>query len=156
MIVTVVGRGQLNNSGMLFLCYIVQKHLHAHIPLVSLLTTQFHRILIMSAIPTIDMRNIDAKALLEIDMACRDHGFFKLIGHGLNDLIDQMWEQTSIFFASPRELKVSVMRTEENAFGYYDRELTKQMRDQKETFDFPCVASYHKITIGNNREALPF
>ena len=98
----------------------------------------------MSTIPTIDMRNIDSKALLEIDLACRDHGFFKLIGHGLNDLIDQMWGQASLFFAAPRDLKVSVMRTADNAFGYYDRELTKQKRDQKETFDFHGNAAWEK------------
>ena len=90
----------------------------------------------MPTVPTIDLSNIDAAALAAIDQACLDHGFFKLKGHGLNDAIDEMWREARRFFALPRDIKQSVMRQPDRAFGYFDRELTKQKRDKKEVFDY--------------------
>ena len=76
----------------------------------------------MPTVPTIDLSNIDAAALAAIDQACLDHGFFKLKGHGLNDAIDEMWHEARRFFALPRDIKQSVMRQPDRAFGYFDRE----------------------------------
>lgn len=87
-------------------------------------------------IPIIDISNIDDKALRDIDMACRDHGFFNLVGHGLNDLIDEVLSQTKLFFDAPQALKEEVRKKEDEAFGYYDREITKKKRDVKEVFDY--------------------
>jgi len=90
----------------------------------------------MSTVPTIDIQNIDNAALDTIDTACRDHGFFLLIGHGLDPLMADMWQQAAAFFAAASATKGAVMRTATNPLGYFDRELTKRKRDQKETFDF--------------------
>ena len=71
-----------------------------------------------------------------IDRACRDHGFFLIENHGLEEQFDDVWQVTQSFFALPRERKRAILRTFENPMGYFDRELTKQKRDQKEIFDF--------------------
>ena len=39
------------------------------------------------------------------------------------------------FFSLSRESKRSILRTEGNHWGFYDRELTKNVRDWKEIFD---------------------
>ncbi len=90
----------------------------------------------MDRVPTIDIADPDRASLEALDAACRDHGFFLLIGHGLDDLIDRTWDQTRRFFDSEAALKREVVRTEANPLGWYDRELTKRRRDHKEVFDF--------------------
>ena len=95
----------------------------------------------MSKVPIIDIRAFleggkDANPRRALDTACRDHGFFLLTGHGMDDLIDAAWAESRAFFASPKMLKRSVERSRDNALGYFDRELTKQKRDRKEVFDF--------------------
>ncbi len=90
----------------------------------------------MEQVPTIDISRPDAAAVAALDAACRDHGFFLLEGHGLDDLIARTWQQTRDFFDAPATWKRSVQRTETSPLGYYDRELTKRKRDQKEVFDF--------------------
>lgn len=87
-------------------------------------------------VPTIDISDPDDTMLAALDLACSDHGFFLLSGHGLDDLIDATWSRTRAFFDSPRAGKVAVMRDADNPLGYYDRELTKRKRDSKEVFDF--------------------
>jgi len=87
-------------------------------------------------VPTIDISRPTAASMEALDAACREHGFFLLRGHGLDDLIDRTWEQTRRFFTSSLELKNGVLRSDDNALGYYDRELTKRKRDHKEVFDF--------------------
>lgn len=76
------------------------------------------------------------KALAEVAKACEDHGFFLLSGHGCETLIDSVFVQSEQFFALSKQAKQAVCRDEQNPLGYYDRELTKQKRDQKEVFDF--------------------
>jgi isopenicillin N synthase-like dioxygenase len=86
-------------------------------------------------VPTVDLSNPTALSLEALDAACRDHGFFLLEGHGLDALIERTWELTRRFFASKRALKFELMRKEGLPTGYYDRELTKRLRDRKEVFD---------------------
>jgi isopenicillin N synthase-like dioxygenase len=86
-------------------------------------------------VPTVDLSNPTALSLEALDAACRDHGFFLLEGHGLDALIERTWELTRHFFASKRALKFELMRKEGLPTGYYDRELTKRLRDRKEVFD---------------------
>ena len=75
-----------------------------------------------------------------IAAAARDLGFFQVTGHGVSaDLIDRVWAQTHRFFGLPLGAKRTLARTRENPRGYYDRELTKNRRDQKEVFDFAAV-----------------
>ena len=95
----------------------------------------------MERVPTININDyrqgkLSAESIAALDKACRDHGFFLLSGHGLDDLMAQMWQQAEGFFEEPQALKQSVRRSEKNPMGYYDRELTKQKRDLKEVFDF--------------------
>jgi isopenicillin N synthase-like dioxygenase len=93
-------------------------------------------------VPTIDISaDIDAQ-LPALDAACREHGFFLLSGHGLDDVIDRTWDVARQFFASERGVKQAVERNADNPLGWFDRELTKRKRDTKEVFDFidPSVA----------------
>lgn len=68
--------------------------------------------------------------------ACEDHGFFLLSDHGEQPLIDRVFNLSQQFFAQPKDNKMKVFRDELNPLGYFDRELTKQRRDQKEVYDF--------------------
>ena len=89
-------------------------------------------------VPTIDLEAArdDELALLSLDAACRDHGFFILTNHGMNNAIDNMWRASQNFFNHSADFKRRVLRTAEKPLGYYDRELTKRRRDQKEVFDY--------------------
>ena len=87
-------------------------------------------------VPTIDISSPTDGEFAGVDAACRDHGFFLLAGHGLDDLIDRTWEQARTFFESDREHRVAVQRDADNALGWFDRELTKRRRDHKQVFDF--------------------
>ncbi len=89
----------------------------------------------MERVPTIDLSNPSSVSLGALDAACRDHGFFLLEGHGLDALIERTWEVTRRFFDSKRSLKYELVRREGLPTGYYDRELTKRLRDRKEVFD---------------------
>jgi isopenicillin N synthase-like dioxygenase len=89
-------------------------------------------------VPTIDLQAAeqDVSVLKPLDAACRDHGFFLLRNHGMDDTINDMWDAAADFFAQDPSIKRQVQRTEDIPLGYYDRELTKQKRDCKEVFDF--------------------
>ncbi len=90
----------------------------------------------MDRVPVVDIGSPSDTSLDALDEACADHGFFLLAGHGLDDLVDRTWEATRCFFGADRELKESIRRTEDQALGWFDRELTKRTRDHKEVFDF--------------------
>jgi isopenicillin N synthase-like dioxygenase len=90
----------------------------------------------MESVPTIDLSNPTAVSLEALDTASRDHGFFLLEGHGLDELIERTWQQTRLFFESAHDEKRQLMRVEDAPTGYYDRELTKRVRDRKEVLDF--------------------
>jgi isopenicillin N synthase-like dioxygenase len=93
-------------------------------------------------VPTIDISaDVDAQ-MPALDAACREHGFFLLSGHGLDDVIERTWDVARRFFASDRHVKQAVERNADNPLGWFDRELTKRKRDTKEVFDFidPSVA----------------
>lgn len=95
----------------------------------------------MQNIPVIDFQAYAHSGMAAIDQtglteACEDHGFFLLTNHGLDAQIANVFAAADAFFSQPREHKIAVYRDESNPLGYYDRELTKQRRDQKEVFDF--------------------
>jgi len=71
-----------------------------------------------------------------VDASCRDHGFFLLEGHGLDRLIEETWLQTRRFFGGGPTVTEPIRRDADNHLGYFDRELTKRVRDHKEVFDF--------------------
>ena len=62
-------------------------------------------------VPTVDLSNPSADQLTAVDQACRDHGFFLLIGHGADELIDEMWDLTAAFFAQPETVKGAIRRS---------------------------------------------
>ena len=90
----------------------------------------------MAIVPIVDISDPDATSRAELDRACSDHGFFLLVGHGLDEVISETWAATERFFDAPRSLRTAIMRDEANPLGWFDRELTKRLRDHKEVFDF--------------------
>jgi isopenicillin N synthase-like dioxygenase len=86
-------------------------------------------------IPIIDIQRADT--VRQLDAACREWGFFQITNHGVSDdLIAAMHRAMAEFFALPIEAKHAIERTATNAWGFYDRELTKNTRDWKQVFDF--------------------
>lgn len=90
----------------------------------------------MPLVPTVDISDPSATSVDALDAACRDHGFFLISGHRLDELIARTWRQTERFFDADRSIKDEIVRDLENPMGYFDRELTKRKRDNKEVFDF--------------------
>eukprot|EP00253_Pinus_taeda_P015562 PITA_15562 len=75
----------------------------------------------------------------QIHAACRDWGFFQVINHGVSpDHLHTVQSEAANFFSLPLQEKARVRRDFENPLGYYDTELTKNVRDWKEVFDFAC------------------
>ena len=73
--------------------------------------------------------------------AAERFGFFQIVGHGVDTgQIEQVWAATEAFFDQPMDEKRSIVRTKENSRGYYDRELTKNVRDHKEVLDLAQTA----------------
>ena len=103
----------------------------------------------MNQVPVIDVGNNavkvgDRQVLDELDRACRDHGFFLIVGHGLDQTFERMWREAAAFFSAPREERLTIIRTADRPLGYFDRELTKQKRDLKEVFDYMRPSADHK------------
>ncbi|KAL6637271.1 hypothetical protein ACP70R_024843 [Stipagrostis hirtigluma subsp. patula] len=82
--------------------------------------------------------SVDALAA-EVGAACREWGFFVVVGHGVpEEVAARATEAQRAFFALPAERKAAVRRTEEAPLGYYDAEHIRNVRDWKEVFDiFP-------------------
>lgn len=91
-----------------------------------------------NSIPVIDINRLqDPETLSQLDRACRDWGFFQVVNHGIpQDTIDNIFRQASAFFALPLDKKLEISRTQENLWGFYDKELTKNVIDLKQVFDF--------------------
>ncbi len=91
-----------------------------------------------NSVPVIDiceLRNPATLALL--DAACRDWGFFQVINHGIpEDVISAAFVASHAFFSQSIEVKRQILRTRDNPWGYFDRELTKNVRDWKQIYDF--------------------
>jgi len=96
-------------------------------------------------VPVLDIRRLadDPTALAALDRACADWGFFQVTGHGISqELMDATLARMREFFALPIAEKRAVERTATNAWGFFDRELTKNTRDWKEIYDVgPAVTS---------------
>jgi isopenicillin N synthase-like dioxygenase len=91
----------------------------------------------VGSVPVIDASRLDDRGtLLEIDRACREWGFFQVVHHGVDARsIASLHREMLGFFSLPREAKRKVERSDENPWGFYDRELTKNTRDWKQIFD---------------------
>lgn len=92
--------------------------------------------------PVLSRRELaQPETLARLDSACREWGVFYLTDHGLNQH-DGLFNQARSFFDEPVEHKNQVRRSEDNAWGFYDEELTKNTRDWKEIFDVGPAGRY--------------
>ncbi|EXB63676.1 putative 2-oxoglutarate/Fe(II)-dependent dioxygenase [Morus notabilis] len=76
----------------------------------------------------------------EIGSACEEWGFFQVINHGVATETRRSIESAArAFFGQALEEKRKVRRDEKSLLGYYDTELTKNVRDWKDVFDMAAV-----------------
>jgi isopenicillin N synthase-like dioxygenase len=72
-----------------------------------------------------------------IDVACRDWGVFQAVGHGIDlRLVAALRRQMRALFGAPGDQKLAIARTGKNPWGFYDRELTRHVRDWKQVYDY--------------------
>lgn len=108
-----------------------------------------------NALPTIDLRRFGpepgerAAFLDDVRKAARNHGFFYLLGHGIeSELIRSVLALSRRFFSLSDEDKLAIEMVNSPHFRGYTRpgfEFTRGERDWREQIDF-----------GAEREALPF
>ena len=68
---------------------------------------------------------------------CERWGLFHVVGHGVSrDALRRFDAAVRALFALPEDALARCMRSRDNAWGYYDRELTKNRPDWKRVFDF--------------------
>ena len=85
-------------------------------------------------VPVIDLA--DPLSAVAIQRACREWGFFQVIGHDIGpELRDSLQRAAREFFAQDVSQKNRIRRTAENPWGFYDSELTKNVQDWKEIID---------------------
>ncbi len=89
-------------------------------------------------VPVIDVGDLRRAATQQaIDSACREWGFFQIVGHGIDEhTVTALRREMRAFFALPLAAKHAILRTAENPWGFYDRELTKHTRDWKQIYDY--------------------
>ncbi len=89
-------------------------------------------------LPVIDIADLERAATRRaIDDACREWGFFQILGHGIDEsTIAALRREMRAFFALPSTAKQAIVRTAENPWGFYDRELTRHTRDWKQIYDY--------------------
>lgn len=100
-------------------------------------------------IPVVDAAGLphDPATLAEVDRALRQWGCFYLAGWagaGQPALVADLLREMRSFFALPAAAKRAVERTAENAWGYYDRELTKNVVDWKQIYDVGPADGGHR------------
>eukprot|EP01018_Ginkgo_biloba_P000343 Gb_33799 [translate_table: standard] len=102
------------------------------VPVIDLSPLQSHS---YSDIHTAE-KNLE-KLVMEVEKACKEWGFFVVINHGVpTDLIRKVRSTAAEFYALPLKEKRKVRRDEQNALGYFDNELTENVRDWREVFAF--------------------
>ena len=89
-------------------------------------------------VPVIDFaKGSESDVVDAVGDACREFGFFQVSGHGIpRQLVEGAFAAAHEFFALPMADKRAISRDQDNTRGYFDRELTKNVRDRKEIFDF--------------------
>ena len=89
------------------------------------------------SIPTIHLARLDDGHDHDLlASACAEWGFFKLAAHDIPEKVcAQTLDAMERFFALPSQTKRAIERTKENPWGFFDRELTKNVKDHKEIFD---------------------
>jgi isopenicillin N synthase-like dioxygenase len=90
-----------------------------------------------SQVPVVDLDGPPAARRKSLGDACEQWGIFYLVNHSIPAaLSDGASAASAAFFRQPLAIKQAFSRTLDNPWGYYDRELTKNLRDRKEIFDF--------------------
>jgi isopenicillin N synthase-like dioxygenase len=70
-------------------------------------------------VPTVDLTEDRAAVARQIDAACRDAGFFQIVGHGIDDdVAGAAWDAAHEFFALPIDDKLAVTIPPGDAYGY--------------------------------------
>jgi isopenicillin N synthase-like dioxygenase len=78
-----------------------------------------------------------ARVAAELRAPCATLGLFHVTGHGIPEAeLDAFERAMRSFFALPAVEKRKLLRSRDNARGYYDEELTKNRPDWKEVFDY--------------------
>ncbi len=90
------------------------------------------------SVPVIDATELaSGETLGAIDAACRDWGFFQIVGHGIDEQVcTGLLREMRAFFAQPTPVKREIVRSAANPWGFYDEELTQHTRDWKEIYDY--------------------
>jgi isopenicillin N synthase-like dioxygenase len=87
-------------------------------------------------VPVVDLSGPPSAVARHVADACEAWGFFQVVGHGLDEALMRAADREARrFFDRPMASKRALSRTAANPWGYYDRELTKNLRDKKEIFD---------------------
>ncbi|MEJ0036021.1 MAG: 2OG-Fe(II) oxygenase family protein [Gammaproteobacteria bacterium] len=88
-------------------------------------------------IPVIDLADPEAAGTVRaVGEACREWGFFQAVGHGVDPrLIASVQRRMRAFFAQPLDAKRAIVRSAQNPWGFYDRELTRHTPDWKQIYD---------------------
>ena len=93
----------------------------------------------MKQIPTINLRKLKANDPEEIEKlgeACHHRGFFRLTELDLREgAASDFLAAMQVFFGLPHAEKKQLSRTQENPWGYFDEELTKNNQDWKSTLN---------------------
>jgi isopenicillin N synthase-like dioxygenase len=77
------------------------------------------------------------RVVAAVAAACTSPGFFQLVNHGADaEILARLSAEACAFFALPRAAKAAATRSVDNAAGWTDAELTKQVLDLKEVFDW--------------------
>lgn len=94
----------------------------------------------ISSIDHLSNTNLTEEAIAVISQvgnACETWGFFQVINHGIPlDKLHNIDQVARKFFSLPPQEKGEVRKDEENPMGYHDTELTRNVRDWKQVFDF--------------------
>lgn len=70
-------------------------------------------------IPTVDLGGSFDDVARAIDRACREVGFFQIIGHGVDPIVEfDAWQMIGEFFALPLDSKLALAIPEGDAYGY--------------------------------------
>ena len=87
-------------------------------------------------VPVVDFACDEVAIRSQIHSACRRWGFFQVRGHAIEPTLSaSMLSAAQRFFAQPSVQKNSIRRSSENPWGFYDSELTKNVKDWKEIVD---------------------
>lgn len=71
------------------------------------------------AVPTVDLSGDRARVAHDIAVACREVGFFQIVGHGIDAAVaDAAWDLAHEFFALPLDEKLAVSIPGGDAYGY--------------------------------------